>query len=192
MAMKCSKCGAENPEGKTFCGDCGSMIVVPSPPRVESVMARQGQPYRLRMNVFGLIGAVLAVISLFLPWAMVEDKDSGDTITLGAFDFSETYRDRHLFPSNFRYSVTIFLIGTTVAFFCPLGGILQLIGCTGFIVTTLTTGFETVRMIFWIGALVALVSTTIVLASLVYPLGVGYEAGRRDVLGRLLTVSVVR
>jgi predicted amidophosphoribosyltransferase len=24
--MRCSKCGAENPEGKRFCGNCGAVL----------------------------------------------------------------------------------------------------------------------------------------------------------------------
>jgi uncharacterized membrane protein YeiB len=124
---------------------------------------------------------------------MVQDKASGDTVGyLGAFDFDETFLGIHLFSSNFRYSVTIFLIGAVVAFFCPLGGILQLIGSIGFIISTLTVRLEERSMIFWIGAIVALVSAALVLISLAYPIGTGYESRRRDALDRLLTVSVSR
>ena len=190
--MKCPVCGTENPENKKFCGDCGSVIVLPPPPPIQYVPVQLKQPYQLRVNVFCLVGAVLAVISLFLPWAMVQDKESGDTANLGAFDFNETFLGVHLFSSNFRYSVTLFLIGTAIAFFCRLGGILQIIGSMGFIISTLTVRFETVDMVFWIGSLVAVVSAAFVLLSLVYPLGAGYEPGKRDALARLLTVSVFR
>jgi len=190
--MKCPTCGKENPEGQKFCGDCGSMIVLPPPPLVQYVPVQLKQPYQLRVNVFCLVGAVLAVISLFLPWAMVQDKESGDTANLGAFDFNENFLGYHLFSSNFRYSVTLFLIGTAIAFFCPLGGVLQLVGSMGFIISTLTVTFETINMVFWIGALVAVVSAAFVLVSLAYPIGIGYEAGRRDALARLLTVSAFR
>ena len=192
MALKCSNCGAENPEGKKFCSDCGSMIVLPPPPPAQYAPVQPRQPYQLRVNVLCLVGAVIAVISLFLPWAMVQDKQSGDTANLGAFDFNETFLGIHLFSSNFRYSVTLFLIGTAIAFFCPLGGILQLIGSMGFIISTLTVTFETIDMVFWIGSLAAAVSAAFVLMSLVYPLGAGYEPGKRDALARLLTVSVYR
>jgi len=197
MAMKCPNCGAENAEGKKFCGDCGSVIVA-SPMLqvqyvpVQYVSVQPKKPYQLRVNIFCLVGAVLAVISLFLPWAMLQDKESGDTANLGAFDFNQTFIGYNLFPSNFGYSVTIFLIGAAIAFFCPLGGILQLIGSVGFVISAMTVTFETVNMTFWIGAMVAVVSAAIVLMSLVYPLGTGYEEGRRDALGRLLTVSPTR
>jgi ABC-type phosphate/phosphonate transport system permease subunit len=192
MAMRCSNCGAVNPEGKKFCSDCGSMIVLSPQSPVQYAPVQQKQPYQLRVNVFCLLGAVIAVISLFLPWAMVEDKESGDTANLGAFDFNETFWGFDVFPSNFHYSVTLFLIGTAIAFFCPLGGILQIIGSMGFIISTLTVTFETFNIVFWIGSLAALVSAVFVLLSLVYPLGVGYEPGKRDALARLLTVSVYR
>jgi len=35
--MKCSNCGAENSEGKVFCGDCGWRLFEPSPRNVEHV-----------------------------------------------------------------------------------------------------------------------------------------------------------
>jgi uncharacterized membrane protein YvbJ len=28
--MRCSKCGAENPAGKKFCGDCGAALGAPA------------------------------------------------------------------------------------------------------------------------------------------------------------------
>jgi predicted nucleic acid-binding Zn ribbon protein len=34
--MKCPICGAENPEGKKFCGDCGKPLAVAPPTHVES------------------------------------------------------------------------------------------------------------------------------------------------------------
>jgi hypothetical protein len=147
------------------------------------------QPRKLRVNVLCLIGAILAAVSLFLPWATVQDQASGAKRDLGAFDFEETFLGFHLFSANFRYSVILFVIGTAVAFLSPLGGIMQLIGCVGFILTTLTTRFEGVEMVFWIGAAVALISTAMVLLSLVSPTGVGYEAGKRLGITRLLTFS---
>lgn len=34
MATKCPKCGAENPEGQKFCGDCGGGFDEPSKARL--------------------------------------------------------------------------------------------------------------------------------------------------------------
>ncbi len=38
VAMKCSNCGAENPEGKIFCDDCGWRLFETSPRNVEHII----------------------------------------------------------------------------------------------------------------------------------------------------------
>lgn len=39
--MKCSKCGAENPKGKKFCGDCGNTLPTPAPKTRAHISARE-------------------------------------------------------------------------------------------------------------------------------------------------------
>jgi len=193
VAMKCPNCGADNPDGKKFCGECGSAIpIAPRHVRVQKVPVPTKQPYQLRINVLCLVGAFLAVICLFLPWAVAHEKIGSDKAYLGAFDFNKSFLGIHLFPDNFRNAVTLFLIGTVVAFFCPVGGILQLLGSLAFLLTTVTTTSETIDLTYWIGAIIAPVSSVLVLGSLIYPLGVGYEAGKRDAISRLLSVSAVK
>jgi hypothetical protein len=193
-AVRCPNCGAENLEGKRYCGDCGAMIAPPSPPILYQYPPPayvHKPPYKARINVLCLVGATLAVLSLFLPWALMQDDLSGDKTEVGAFEFDETFMGIHLFPDNFRYSVTLFVIGTAIAFFSPLGGILQLIGGIGFTLTSATSQFEHSELIFWLGPAVAIIASVMVLSSLAMPLGMGYE-DRRDVVGRLLTLSVYR
>mgnify|MGYP006992528598 CR=1 FL=1 len=129
---------------------------------------------------------------MFLPWAVIQTNETGERTYLGAFDFGKTLLGIQLFPDTFQLSVTLFVIGAAVAFLSPLGGILQLIGAMGFVMTTLTWGVEGFKMIFWIGAATAIVSAALVLLSLAWPMGVGYEKGRGVGVTRLLTFSAFR
>ena len=65
--MKCSNCGAENTEGKIFCGDCGWRLFEPSPRNVEHVV--QPRLGRLIMSialglVFGWLGFMVVLVVL--------------------------------------------------------------------------------------------------------------------------------
>ena len=184
-AMRCPKCGAEVSENKRFCGDCGAEIQRQASVQQDQVV-RQAQPYKLRVNVLCLIGAILAVLSLFLPWTLTQDRETGDTDTLGAFDYGET------FPDNFRYAVTLFLIGTAAAFFTPLGGLLQLIGSIGFVMTALTSTFPEFQITFWAGSAMAMFSAALVVIGLASPLGIGYGSDKEIGIARLLTFSVTK
>lgn len=113
-------------------------------------------------------------------------------IDIGPFDFGADDDTSHLFPSNFRYSVMLFLIGTILAFFTPIGGVLQFIGSLGFMLTASTTSFAGVELIFWIGAAMGLFASVMVLLSLVAQIGVGYEKEKTNAISRLLTISVYR
>jgi hypothetical protein len=153
------------------------------------------RPLKPRVNVICLVGAVLAVLSLFLPWAVIQNQETLEKTNLGALDFGKTFLGIHLFDGNgnFELSVTIFIIGAAVAFLSPLGGILQLIGAMGFVFTTLTWGVEGFKMIFYIGAAVGLISAALVLLSLAWPTGVGYDTRREGIgISRLLTFSAYR
>lgn len=190
--MNCPSCGADNPEGNRFCGDCGNEMIRPEVASHQYGQHPQMPQYRLRVNVFCLIGAIIAVLSLFLPWAVVQTEGTGDERTIGAFDFDESSQGSFSFPSNFRYSVTIFLIGTVLAFLTPLAGVLQLIGSLGFILTASTTTLEGMNLEFWLGGAVGVMASAMVLGALVEPIGVGYEKGAGSGLGRLLTFSAYR
>jgi len=50
IASRCPNCGAENPESRKFCGDCGSRIPEPSPSKSESPITPQKRVRRLKPN----------------------------------------------------------------------------------------------------------------------------------------------
>ena len=112
------------------------------------------------------MSAILAVLSLFLPWTVAVDEytSTNEKIYKGAFDYDEMSQGEPVYPDSFSVSVTIFLVGTIIAFITPLGGMLQFIGSMGFVLASSTTELEGFQMTWWIGSGIALV------ASIVLPL----------------------
>lgn len=188
----CPNCGAESPDEKRYCADCGGDLAPPesSPQPYDHTSLRR--PYRLRVNVLCLAGAVLAVLALFLPWGIMQTEGADTWTNAGAYDFGETNEGDHSYPSNFRYSVTLFLIGTILAFLTPIGGVLQFTGSLGFMLTASTIALEGTDLKFWIGATVGLSSSLMVLLSLAVSIGVGYETEKPNAMSRLFTIILYR
>jgi len=68
MAMKCSNCGAENPEGKRFCGDCGGKLLnLPEQERGEVACTRPV----LRRNWVKSNWRFLAIVVIVISQVMV-------------------------------------------------------------------------------------------------------------------------
>ena len=192
--MRCPVCGADNPKNNRFCGDCGNVFApVTATQPAQNATAEPKPPYQIKVNVLCLAGAILGVLSLFMPWALVHDSFLDETTNIGAFDFDESFQGSATFSDNFQFTVTLFMIGTLVAFLLPLGGILQIIGSVGFILTTVTyPEIGNDEVIFWVGAAIAIISSVMVLIGLAYPEGIGFEKGKRSAVERLLTVSLFR
>lgn len=183
----CPRCGSENPEGKSYCGNCGSPLdQAPSGPPPTGPRPA----LKLSVNVLCIVAAIMGVLALFIPWTVAVDNDSGETSYTGAFDFMETDEGRHVFSDTFRYSVMIFLIGTILTFLSPLAGVLQLIGSLGFLMTFFSTEFPGADTIIWIGCVIACVSSVAAIGSLALPPRVSQEPGFR--LSRLLAWTVYR
>jgi len=70
--LKCPNCGAGNPEGKAFCGDCGATLPQPPPPPPVQPMQYapaqyapiQKKPDWLESNWKGLVGVVVVLVIL--------------------------------------------------------------------------------------------------------------------------------
>jgi hypothetical protein len=195
MAMRCPNCGFEGPEGTNFCGNCGRPIgQVILGDRVGTYVPAM-YPYKLRLNVFCLAGAMLAVLSLFQPWVSVYDNSSGIQVSYSALDFSDSEVPRSLFSAGVRYAVTVFIIGAILAFFTPLAGIPLVVGCAGFALGVSTGNFAAlnVGVALWFGWVVACVSVILVIASAVLPIGMGFgRDSDHTVVARLLVWSLYR
>lgn len=83
MAMRCPKCGTENPEGKMFCGDCGTGLPQPPPPPAVQPMQpvyAQPTPSWIRSNWKGLVSVVVVVLVVISviglvytqPWSKIK------------------------------------------------------------------------------------------------------------------------
>jgi ribose/xylose/arabinose/galactoside ABC-type transport system permease subunit len=167
-------------------------MTYPPPPPDQYPQAHEKPPYRLRINMLCLFGAMLAVVSLFLPWAMIQNQLADET-NIGAFDFDEPLAGGSEFPDSFRYSITLFMIGTALSFLTPLGGIPLMIGAVGFISTSLTSNITNHDLIPWLGAVIALLSAGVVLLSFIEPTGMGFDSEKEDrMVAKMLTWSVYR
>jgi len=81
--MRCPNCGTENPEGKLFCGDCGSALPQPLPPPpvqpTKSVPTPTGKKWLLS-NWKALTAILIVIIVVFStlglvysqPWSKVK------------------------------------------------------------------------------------------------------------------------
>jgi len=147
-----------------------------------------GSMNRFRVNLLCLVGAVVGVISLFLAWSALSDLEGNHVGDLGSQDFNMTFLGYRLLPANLALAVTVFTIGTVVAFFTPIAGIIQLLAMIMFTLTVYTTKLEERKMTLGVGAVIAIVSAVLVLLSLAYPTGLGYEE-KKDALGRIVTIS---
>ena len=73
MAVKCPNCGAENPEGKKFCGDCGAVIPQQAPLQVQS--SQQG-PIQYRQawassHVRTIVALVIVFVVVILAFTLI-------------------------------------------------------------------------------------------------------------------------
>ena len=136
---------------------------------------------RVRLNILCLVGAVIGVVAVFSTWITV-----GFMFWSREMNLIDVYNQVES-SSDLWLPAILCLIGAVVAFISPLGGVMQIVGVPLFIsaFTSNTDG----KLPSGIGPYLALVGAVIVLASLVYPIGVGYRQKPAGVLGRLLSIS---
>lgn len=154
-----------------------------------------------RINVLCVVGAMVGLSCLLTTWALVTETPPGwptsahsksieivpdawspiDTLAAAGDPLSTAYGSSELVA----FSI-LFVLGTALAFLTPLGGAPQLVGVLGFYTVSSEHLFVSE---FTAGLVVATAAALIVLASLWFPLGVGYERGPVSLKSRLLTVT---
>lgn len=190
--MRCPYCGFEGPEHMVFCGHCGRQISATSPLHGPSYGGRSFRPYNLRVNALCLIGAIMAVMSLFMPWAVVQENRSTTKIYIDALDFDSALAER-VFSESTRLSISVFLIGAILALVTPVAGIPLSIGCAGFGLSVGLKSYANWQVVPWVGWVIASFSAISVVLSFLSPLGLGYERGQvHGALARLLTWSLYK
>jgi hypothetical protein len=66
--MFCPKCGAENPEGSSFCNSCGESLAMPGQSAAPNPPAFQGRPVQQGQVEHVPNYMVWSIISIFLCW----------------------------------------------------------------------------------------------------------------------------
>jgi len=133
---------------------------------------------RWRINILCLVGAAIGLFALFFTWVSTQFYFDG-------WVFGE-YIDRPDYFSFVGYGFPIilfpalFLIGTITAFISPNGSILQAIGLIfiGVLESSSVISGDTAKII-GLGAILGLISFSMIFLSQFYPMGPGYVGRAR-------------
>ena len=136
---------------------------------------------RVRLNILCLVGAVIGVIAVFSTWITARFLFWSREMNL-----IDVYNQVGS-SSHYYLPAVLLLIGAVVVFITPVGGILQVIGVPIFLSVFATNSDG--KLPSGVGPYLALVGAVIVLASLVYPVGLGYRQKPVGVIGRFITIS---
>lgn len=135
----------------------------------------------MRINVFCLFGAIVALICLALPWAG-QDWHPRDDIEEYYLSDEIEMRSGHEQYERMTLALVVFIIGAGISLFTPLGGLLLLVAVADYFVevggqvgTYQTTGYGHIHFFLDIGFFVAVWATALVCLSAVLPFGVGYS-----------------
>jgi hypothetical protein len=133
----------------------------------------------MKVNVLGLVGAVIGVVAIFSTWLGYASGWFHGAVSWNLIDILNDAPAYH----NAWYAALFFIVGTLVAFLSPAGGLLQVAGVLFWWTYYLDyRGEMPSRMASYIG----LASAIIVLASMLRPLGLGLMKGPFGLKDRLL------
>jgi hypothetical protein len=125
-----------------------------------------------------LIGATIGIASIFLPWFVAAVGPFRDERALTAWIWD--LLQAHSGDLGLYAPFLIFLLGTLLAFWTPLGGILQALGLATFYVMEIgwkvppDGGYGFVAPLA-VGFYLAVLSAIMVMISMVKPLGIGFS-----------------
>ncbi len=72
--MVCKSCGKQNPDGHNSCSSCGAPLIAASSPGLTVPSHVTFHPAKKKLlNLPGVLGALAAAISVFLPFARLAD-----------------------------------------------------------------------------------------------------------------------
>ena len=135
----------------------------------------------MKVNVLGLVGAVVGVVAIFSTWLGYHGWLSG----AHSWNLIAVLNDAPAYQTAW-YSALFFITGTLVAFLSPAGGLLQVWGVLNWwAYYTDMSGEMPSRMASYLG----LASAVIVLASMARPFGPGLMKGPFGLKNRLLIFS---
>jgi hypothetical protein len=148
---------------------------------------------RVRVNVLCLVGATIGLASILLPWAGTR---------AGPFLYEENafvvwiwnlVQDLVSVPDLY-VAFLLFLGGTILAFLTSVGGIFQAIGLIGFYLEEIDRQaslgqHSSYEGQFAFGFYFAILSSALVLASIVKPLGIGFDEPLKSWRSRLKVIT---
>lgn len=134
----------------------------------------------MKVNLLCLAGAALGLASLFLPWWQGAELGLGLAIDRDYMLIQDVLLDPMPYGTMFLIACTLFVVGTFLALWSPLGGLVQVPGALGFLALFGSeVGVRRGEDAIALGAYMGLISAAIVTVSLIIPLGVGYSMERR-------------
>ena len=141
---------------------------------------------RWRVNVLCLIGALLAVVSVFLVWVKARLVFWG--VELNLIDLLNTSAESSSgVGTQVLIACILILVGTLLAILSALGAILQLIGIPLYLEWFLSESEG--KLPSGAGLYVAIAAVVIILVGMAKPIGLGYGYERPGIRGRLLNFS---
>lgn len=144
---------------------------------------------KLRLNLLCFLGALVGIASLCTSWTRLEVQLILSLRTLAIIHSSGIGLAGGLssLTDPLRLSAIFFLVGTAVAFITPSGGFFQLGGLL--FLLDYSVGEMPSKTHLDTGVILAMISTAVVLASLLPPLGSLKRGNEKRLLARLLTTS---
>lgn len=147
---------------------------------------------RMNMNMICLIGAVIGTLAVFISWCYFPNNGGSPRSDWGPLSPGKAWI---VIPPSLL-SIFSFLVigGTALAFVSPLGGFLQTSGVLLYLfyftppLPKASSAIPEVRLIPAMGPFFAIISSSLVVVSFLWPLGFGYKKPIGS-WGRLLTIS---
>jgi hypothetical protein len=129
-----------------------------------------------RVNILALIGAFTGFIAIFSGW-MNGDMLIGLNLLIVMVAVNDTL---------IILACILFIAGTLTAFFCPIGGFIQIAGIVSYFI-----GFAVFseKLPTTMGPYLAIISAIMIVFSLIKPQGLNYDLKPVDLKGRIFTFS---
>ena len=160
---------------------------------------------RLSVNIVALVGALIALGGLFLPWIystqegpLIERSPielTGLNYVQESLDYDRLYSIYGVYLDELPLCVWLFIAGVVVSFFSTLGGIVSMGGLLEFyrdispiLGTTTGPAMVTLHNLLWTGFYLCLIGTIIVLISSVTPFWIGKPVGEVRPIQRLMVI----
>lgn len=141
---------------------------------------------KLNVNLLAIAGIVVGIISILSDWLVVVSL-SGN-IGFNAIDLFNMPHQK----DDVKIATLLFFSGTALALITPMSGILQLTGVALFF--SAAEAMPAPGVLDWagIGPYIGIISAIILFASVVKPIGIGYDEKHPKLVSRILTFSRIK